>query len=77
MKQVPWCRNSHANSLATLATMSDGALPQLIIMEELNKPRWKDWSRTMVWSVRAIPSYMDPIMAFLKGGDLLEEAVKI
>ena len=56
LKQVPRCRNSHADSLATLATMSDGALSQLIIMEELNKPRWKDWSRTMVWSVRAIPS---------------------
>ena len=51
LKQVPRCRNSHANSLATLATMSDGALPQLIIVEELDKPRWKDWNRTMVWSV--------------------------
>ena len=42
LKQVPWYRNSHANSLATLAMMSDSALLWLIIVEELDKPRWKD-----------------------------------
>ena len=48
MKQVSRCRNSHADSLATLATMSDGVVPQLIIVEELDRPRWKDQSPTMV-----------------------------
>ena len=42
LKQVPRCRNSHADSLATLATMSKGTLPQLIIVEELDRLRWKD-----------------------------------
>ena len=42
LKQIPRCRNSHVDSLATLATISDGALPRLIIVEELDMPRWKD-----------------------------------
>jgi len=48
LKQVPWCKNFHADSLATLATMSNGALPQLIIVKELDRSRWKDQSPTMV-----------------------------
>ena len=35
-------KNSHADSLATLATMFEGDLPRLIIVEELDKLRWKD-----------------------------------
>ena len=50
LKQVPRCRNSRADSLATLATMSKGTLPQLIIVEELDRLRWKDQSPTMVQS---------------------------
>ena len=42
LKQIPRCRNSHTDSLATLVTISDGALPRLIIVEELDRPRWKD-----------------------------------
>ena len=59
--------------------MSDGALPWLIIVEELDKSRWKDQSLIMVQSVQARPSWMDPIVTFLRNGDLLEdkaEAVK-
>ena len=76
LKQVPRCRNSHADSLATLATMSDGALSWLIIVEELDRPRWKDQVSTMVQFVRAGPNWMDPIVAFLKGRDLLEDKEK-
>ena len=79
LKQVPRCRNSHTDSLATLTMMSDGALPWLIIVEELDRSRWKDQSLIMVQSVQARPSWMDPIVAFLRNGDLLEdkaEAVK-
>ncbi|XP_075636822.1 uncharacterized protein LOC142609072 [Castanea sativa] len=70
LKQVPWCRNSHADSLATLAIMSDGALPRLIIVEKLDKPRWKDQSLTMVHAIQAGPTWIDPIIAFLRSGDL-------
>ena len=48
LKQVPRCRNSHVDSLATLAMMSNGALLQLIIVEKLDRPRWKNQSSTMV-----------------------------
>ena len=73
LKQLPRCRNSYADSLATLAMMSEGALPWLIIVEELDRPRWKDQSLTMVQFVRARPSWMDPIVAFLRNGDLPED----
>ena len=56
LKQVPRCRNSHANSLATLAIMSNVALPWVIIMEELDRSGWKDQTSTMVQSIWVRPN---------------------
>ena len=46
----------------------------------IRQARWKDQSPNMVQFVRAGPSWMDPIVAFLGGGDLPKdkaEAAKI
>ena len=58
--------NTHADSLATLATSSAGELPQIILVEHLNKAKEvaKDTIRTH--EVRVGPSWMDPIITFLK-----------
>ena len=38
LSQIPRNRNTHADSLATLATSSAQSLPQVILMEDLCKP---------------------------------------
>ena len=58
--------NTHADSLATLATSSAGELPRIILVEHLNRAKEvvKDTVRTH--EVRVGPSWMDPIITFLK-----------
>ena len=38
LSQIPRSRNTHADSLTTLATFSAQSLPQLILVEDLCKP---------------------------------------
>ena len=72
LSQVPRSRNAHANSFATLATSSAQGLPQVILMEDLCKPSEIGRSVVYVHQIRAGPSWMDPIVLFLKE-DVLPE----
>ena len=70
--------NTYADSLAILVTSSVGKLPQIILVEHLSKVA-KDMVRAYEVSaheVRVGPSWMDPIVKFLKDDILLEEKPK-
>ena len=68
--------NTHANSLATLATSSTQYLPRVILVEDLHKPSMLKAESMHVHSVRAGPSWMDPLILFLKENVLPEEKVR-
>ena len=72
--------NIHADSLATLATSFAGQLPRIILVEHLGRASKVAKNTTRVHEIRVGPSWMDPIVAFLKDDILLEvksEAEKI
>ena len=65
--------NTHADSLATLATSSAQCLPRVILVEDLHRPSVVKAELMHIHSVRAGPSWMDPLVLFLKEDTLLEE----
>ncbi|XP_075633839.1 uncharacterized protein LOC142606361 [Castanea sativa] len=65
--------NTHADSLATLATSSAQSLPQVILVEDLCKPSRMHYDIIRVHQIWVGPSWMDPIVSFLKNDVLLEE----
>ena len=72
--------NTHVDSLATLATSSAGKLPRIILVEHLSKASKLAKDMVCAHEVRVGPSWMDPIVTFLKDDILLEgksEAKKI
>ncbi|XP_065637328.1 uncharacterized protein LOC136070809 [Quercus suber] len=70
--QIPRSGNTHADSLATLATFLAQSLPQVILVEDLNKPTEVKREVVHVHQVRVRPSWMDSIVLFLKE-DILPE----
>ena len=58
--------NTHADSLATLATSSAGKLPQIIVVKHLSKASKVAKDMVHAHEVRVGPSWMDPIVTFLK-----------
>ena len=64
--------NTHADSLATLATSSAGKLPRIILVEHLGRASKIAKDTIRVHEIRVGPSWMDPIVAFLKN-DILPE----
>ena len=72
--------NTHTDSLATLATSSTGKLPRIILVEHLSKSSKIAKDTIHAHEVRVGPSWMDPIVVFLKNDTLPEgksEAEKI
>ena len=65
--------NTHADSFATLATSSTQPLPWVILVEDLYRPSMVRIELVHVHSVRAGPSWMDPLVLFLKNDILLED----
>ena len=65
--------NTHANSLATLATSSAGSLPRVILVEHLDRANEVAKGMVRIHEVRVGSSWMDPIVKFLKNDILLEE----
>ncbi|XP_050259008.1 uncharacterized protein LOC126704006 [Quercus robur] len=65
--------NTHADSLATLATSSVQCLPRVILVEDLHRPSVVKAGMMHVHNVRAGPSRMDPLILFLKKDILSEE----
>ena len=63
----------HANSLVTLATSSVRSLPRVIQVEDLCKPTEMKGERVLIHQIRVGPSWMDPIVPFLKDDILPEE----
>ena len=58
--------NTHADSLAILATSSAGKLPRIILVEHLNKASKVAKDMVCAHEARVGPSWMDPIVTFLK-----------
>ena len=68
--------NTHVDSLATLATSSAQPLPRVILVEDLYRPSMVRTELVHVHSVRAGPSWMDPLVLFLKNDILPEDKNK-
>ena len=66
LSQVPRSRNTHLDSLVTLATSSAQSLPQVILVEDMCKPSNVGMNVVHVHQIRVRPSWMDPIVLFLK-----------
>ena len=60
------------DSLATLATSSTHDLPRTILVEDLCQTSSIRGKKAQVHQVRKSPSWMDPIVNFLKGDTLPE-----
>ena len=76
LSHIPRSGNTHGDSLATQATFLARKLPRIILVEHLGKASkvTKDTVRTH--EVRVGPSWMDPIVTFLKDDILPEEKSK-
>ena len=70
---IPRSGNTHADSLATLATSSAQSLPQVTLEEDLYKPSVTKREVIHVHQVRVGPSWMDTLVLFLKEDILPEE----
>ena len=75
LQHIPRGGNTHADSLATLATSSTQNLPHVILVEDLGKPSREKGNMIYVPHVRVGPSWMDPIQ-FLSKDILPEEKSK-
>ena len=73
LSHIPRGENTHANSLATLATSSARNLPQVIIVEDLCIPTPTRKEMLQIHQVNLESSWMDPILLFLER-DILPEA---
>ena len=72
LSQINRSRNTHLDSLATLATSSAQSLPQVILMEDLCKPTEIEGNAVHIHQIRVSPNWMDSIVLFLEG-DILPE----
>ena len=65
LQHIPRGGNTHADSLATVATSSAQTLPRVILVEDLGKSSGEKGKMIYVPHVRVGPSWMDPIIQFL------------
>ena len=73
LRQIPRNRNTHFDSLATLATSSAQSLPRVILVKDLRKPIEMKGEKVHIHQIRVGPSWMDPIVLFLKDDIFPEE----
>ena len=73
IQQILRSKNVHADSLATLATSSRQDLPRVILVENLHRPTEEKKEKVQVHQIRVGPSWMDPLILFLKKGVLPRE----
>ena len=73
---VPKNGNTHADSLAMLATSSAQDLPRVILVEDLYKPIETRRETAQIHQIRAGQSWMDSITQFLKEVILPEERIE-
>ena len=68
--------NTHADSLATLATFLEQSLPRVILVEDLCKPIEMKNEVVHIHQIRVGPSLMDLIVLFLKEDILYEDKLE-
>ena len=68
--------NTYADSLATFATTSAGSRPRIILVEHQDKVNKVEKGMVYIHEVKVGPSWMDPIVRFLKDDILPEEKSK-
>ncbi|XP_075669744.1 uncharacterized protein LOC142639458 [Castanea sativa] len=73
LKQIPRGQNSHADSLATLATSLGSRLPWVVIFEGMDSSSLTKVSLVEMHSLHVRTSWMDPIITFPKQGLLPED----
>ena len=73
LHQIPRSRKMHANSLATLTTSLAQSLPWVILVKNLCKSTEMKREMVQIHQLRVGPSWMDPIVLFLKDDILPEE----
>ena len=73
---IPRSGNTHADSLATLATSSAQGLPRVILVEDLCKPTGMKRGMVHIHQIKVGLSWMDSIVLFLKEDILPEEKSK-
>ncbi|XP_030950110.1 uncharacterized protein LOC115974023 [Quercus lobata] len=76
LTHVPRSGNTHADSLATLATSSAKPLPRVILVEEVLRPSTERANGIGIHNVRAGLSWMDPIILYLKHDTLPDDKVE-
>ena len=73
LQQISRNRITHADSLSTLATSSGQSLPRVILVEDLCKPIEMREERVSIHQIRVGPTWMDPIVLFIKDDILPKE----
>ena len=66
IQQILRSRNTHVDSLATLATSSGQDLPWVILVEDLHKPTEEKREKVQVHHIMVEPSWMNPLVMYLK-----------
>ena len=77
LSHIPRSGNTHADSLATLATSSTQNLPQVIIVKDLCTPTPSKKELLQIHQVHLRPIWMDPILLFLEMDILLWRKQKL
>ncbi|XP_075633775.1 uncharacterized protein LOC142606280 [Castanea sativa] len=73
VKQIPKRQNAHADSLAMLATSLGSKLLRVVLVEDMMNSSLASIPTIGIHSIQVGPSWMDPIVTFLKQGILLED----
>ena len=74
---VPRSGNTYTDSLATLTTSSAQSLSRVILIEDLCKPTKVKAQAVHVHQIRAGPSWMDPIVLYLREDILPEDRLEV
>ncbi|XP_075668640.1 uncharacterized protein LOC142638497 [Castanea sativa] len=77
VRQIPRGQNAHANSLAMLATSLGSKLLRTVMVEDFMTSSVTGIPTVGVHSIHVGPSWMDPIVTFLKHGMLPEDKVEV
>ncbi|XP_030941687.1 uncharacterized protein LOC115966627 [Quercus lobata] len=76
LSYIPRGENTHADSLATVATSSTRNFPRVIIVEDLHTSTSPEKDVRQVHQVNLASSWMDPILKFLESDTLPEEKIE-
>ena len=77
LSHIPRGENTHADSLATLATSSARNLPRVIVVKDLCIPTLTRKDLLQIHQVNLEPGWMDPILLFLESDVLPEEKPEV